>query len=122
MMVNAVSVSVTVAFAVSALLADAGVDAHNIDEIFYGWNYLFTRSRHRYLFKLQVQGGNRNTFFTWDGCGGGIGDLTTIFIRESAFQLEAALNSSISDSEVLLRKAFSRETKMNELKATTRIR
>ena len=54
--------------------------------------------------------------------GGSIGDLTTIFIRESAFQLEAALNSSISDSEVLLRKAFSRETKMNELKATTRIR
>ena len=50
--------------------------------------------------------------------GGGIGDPTTILARGSAFQ--AVLISSINDSEAELREAFSRETKMNEVKATTR--
>ena len=44
-------------------------------------------------------------------------DPTTILARGSAFQ--AARISSIRDSEAELREAFSRETKMNEVKATT---
>ena len=59
--VNAVHLAV--ASAVSALLADAGVDAHNIGENTFIWVWRL------YLFKWWIQGGNLNTLFTWDGCG-----------------------------------------------------
>ena len=48
-----------------------------------------------------------------------MGDPTTILARGSAFQVTHI--SSITDNEAELREAFSRETKINEVKATTRI-
>jgi len=47
--------------------------------------------------------------------GGGVSDPMTIYARGCAFQ--AALISSINDSGVELREAFTRETKMNKVKA-----
>ena len=117
MVVNAVYLAV--ASAVSALLADAGVDAHNIDEIVYVGG---TTCLPGLDDSICLRGGFREDietpFSRGTVVGGGIGDPTTILARGCAFQ--AALISSISDSEAELREAFSRETKMNEVKATTR--
>ena len=117
MVVNAVYLAV--ASAVSALLADAGVDAHNVDEIVYVGG---TTCLPGLDACICVSGGFREEietpFSRGTVVGGGIGDPTTILARGSAFQ--AALISSINDSEAELREAFSRETKMNEVKATTR--
>jgi len=117
MVVNAVYLAV--ASAVSALLADAGVDAHNIDEIVYvgGTTCLPGLDDCVCLnggFSEEIE----TPFSRGTVVGGGIGDPTTILARGCAFQ--AALISSISDSEAELREAFSHETKMNEVKATTR--
>ena len=60
---NAVHLAVASALSASALLADAGVDAHNIGENMFMWVWRL------YLFKWRIQGGNLNTLFTWDGCG-----------------------------------------------------
>ena len=117
MVVNAVYIAV--ASAVSALLADAGVDAHNIDEIVYVGG---TTCLPGLDDCICLSGGFREEietpFSRGTVVGGGIGDPTTILARGSAFQ--AALISSINDSEAELREAFTRETKMNEVKATTR--
>ena len=104
--------------AVSTLLADAGVDAHNIDEIVYVGG---TTCLPGLDDCICLSGGFREeieTPFSRGTVVGGVGDPTTILARGCAFQ--AALISSISDSESELREAFSRETKMNEVKATTR--
>ena len=87
--------------AVSSLLADAGVDAHIIDEIVYVGGTMCLPSLGDSICLR-----------------GGFGDPTTILARGCAFR--AALISSISDSEAQLREAFSREAKMKEVKATTR--
>ena len=117
MVVNAVYLAV--ASAVSALLADAGVDAHNIDEIVYVGG---TTCLPGLDDCICLSGGFREEietpFSRGTVVGGGVGDPTTILARGCAFQ--AALISSISDSESELREAFSRETKMNELNSTTR--
>ena len=117
MVVNAVYIAV--ASAVSALLADAGVDAHNIDEIVYVGG---TTCLPGLDDCICLSGGFREEietpFSRGTVVGGGIGDPTTILARGCAFQ--AALISSIKDSEAELREAFCRETKMNEVKATTR--
>jgi len=117
MVVN--TVYIAVASAVSALLADAGVDAHNVDEIVYvGGTTCLPGLDER----VSLGGGfNEDTetpFSRGTVVGGGVGDPTTILARGCAFQ--AALISSINDSEAELQEAFSRETKMNEVKATTR--
>ena len=107
-----------VASALSALLADAGVDAHNIDEIVYVGgttrllgldNCICSSGEFREEIETPFA---RGTFVE-----GGIGDPTTILACGSAFR--AASISLISDSEAELLEAFSRETKMNEVKATT---
>jgi heat shock protein 1/8 len=117
MVVN--SVYLAVASAVSALLADAGVDAHNVDEIVYVGG---TTCLPGLDDCICLSGGFREEietpFSRGTVVGGCIGDPTTILARGCAFQ--AALISSISDSEAELRDAFSHETKMNEVKATTR--
>jgi heat shock protein 1/8 len=86
---------------VSALLADAGVDAHNIDEIIYvdGTTCLSGLDD-----CICLNGKFREE----------IGDPTTILAIGCALQV--ALSLSIRDSEA---EAFSREVKMNEVKATT---
>ena len=103
----------------SELLADLDVDAHNIDEIVYVGG---TTCLPGLDDSICLRGGFREDietpFSRGTVVGGGIGDPTTILARGCAFQ--AALISSISDSEAELREAFSRETKMNEVKATTR--
>ena len=117
LVVNAVYIAV--ASAVSALLADAGVDAHDVDEIVYvggttclpGLDECVSLSGG---FKEDIE----TPFSRGTVVGGGVGDPTTILARGCAFQ--AALISSIDDSEAELRDAFSHETKMNEVKATTR--
>ena len=117
MVVNPVYIAA--AAAVSALLADAGVDAHNVDEIVYVGGTTCLPGLDECIC---LSGGFREEietpFSRGTVVGGGIGDPTTILARGAAFQ--AALISSIDDSEAELREAFSRETKMNEVKATTR--
>jgi heat shock 70kDa protein 1/2/6/8 len=117
MVVNPVYIAA--AAAVSALLADAGVDAHNVDEIVYVGGTTCLPGLDECIC---LSGGFREEietpFSRGTVVGGGIGDPTTILACGAAFQ--AALISSIDDSEAELREAFSRETKMNEVKATTR--
>ena len=117
MVVNAVYIAA--ASAVSALLADAGVDAHNVDEIVYVGGTTCLPGLDECIC---LSGGFREEietpFSRGTVVGGGIGDPTTILARGCAFQ--AALISSVADNEAELREAFSRETKMNEVKATTR--
>ena len=117
MVVNAVYISV--ASAVRALLADAGVDAHDVDEIVYVGGTTCLPGLDECLC---LSGGFREDietpFSRGTVVGGGIGDPTTILARGCA--LQAALISSINDNEAELREAFTRETKMNQVKATTR--
>ena len=113
MVVNAVDLAV--ASAVSALLADAGVVAHNIDEIVYegGTTCLPGRDDCQCIcFSGRFRGNLKiETPFSRGTVVGGIGDPTTIFISH----LSAIMRLSY-------RKAFSRETiMMNEVKATTPI-
>ena len=97
MVVNAVYLAV--ASAVSALLDDAGVDAHNIDEIVYVCGTTCLPCRDDCI--CLSDGGFREeietpfSFFTWDGCGRKNGDTTTIFALGCAFQ--GAIMLSISD-------------------------
>ena len=115
--VNAVYIAV--ASAVSALLTDAGVDAHDVDEIVYVGGTTCLPGLDECIC---LNGGFREDietpFSRGTVVGGGIGDPTTILARGSAFQ--AALISSINDNETELREAFSHGTKMNQVKATTR--
>ena len=117
MVVNVVYIAV--ASAVSALLADADVDAHNVDEIVYvGGTTCLPGLDDCICLSGGFSEDIETPFSRGTVVGGGVGDPTTILARGCAFQ--AALISSINDSEAELREAFSRETKMNEVKATTR--
>ena len=108
------------ASAVSVLLANAGVDAHDMDEIivvYVGGTTIF-KTLSLICFSVRFREEIETPFSRGTVVGGGIGDPTTILARGFAFQ--AVLISSINDSEAELREAFSCETKMNEVKATTR--
>ncbi|KAF8154933.1 Hsp70 protein-domain-containing protein [Crassisporium funariophilum] len=113
------TVYAAVAEGVAALLADAGVDSHDVDEIVYvGGTTCLPGLDER----LCLSGGFREDvetpFARGTVVGGGVGDPTTILARGCAAQ--AALIESINKSEAELREAFSRETKANQVKATTR--
>ena len=85
MVVNAVYLAV--ASAVSVLLDDAGVDAHNIDEIVYVGG---TTCLPGLDDSICLRGGFREDietpFSRGTVVGGGIGDPTTILARGCAFQ------------------------------------
>ena len=109
--VNAVNLAV--ASAVS-LLADAGADAHNIDEIVYIVHVSGTTCLLSLKGCICLSGGfreeNETPFSRGTVVGGSNGDPATILARGFAFQ--SALISPISDIEAELRERFSRETKM----------
>ncbi|KAH6904660.1 dnaK-type molecular chaperone bipA [Coprinopsis sp. MPI-PUGE-AT-0042] len=110
-----------IAESVVSLLAEAGVDAHEVDEIVYvgGTASLPGLDEHVVLaggFKEDVT----TPFARGTVIGGGIGDPTSILARGCAIQ--AALLHSLADTEENkeIIESFHRSTKANQVQATTR--
>lgn len=105
--------------AITALLADAGVDASTVDEIVYvgGSTCLPGLDEHICLacgFKEDVQ----TPFARGSVVGGGVGDPTTVLARGCAVQAE--LIASLSEEDETLRGAFTRGSSATAVKATSR--
>ncbi|TFK26072.1 dnaK-type molecular chaperone bipA [Coprinopsis marcescibilis] len=115
------SVYNAIADAVVSLLSDAGVDAHEVDEIVYVGG---TASLPGLDEAIVVSGGfNEDVptpFARGTVTGGGVGDPTTILARGAAVQ--AALIQALPQGEVSreIADALTHETTANKVKATTR--
>ncbi|EAU87115.1 dnaK-type molecular chaperone bipA [Coprinopsis cinerea okayama7 len=110
-----------IADAVISLLSDAGVDAHEVDEIVYvgGTASLPGLDEHIILsggFNEDVQ----TPFARGTVTGGGVGDPTTVLARGCAIQ--AALINDLPQNEESAEvvEAFHKPTKANQVKATSR--
>lgn len=104
--------------ATKKLLADAGLDAYQVDEIVYvgGTTCLPGLDEHLAL-ALGFDEDKLSTPFS-AGTIGGVGDPTTIVARGCAQQ--AALISSISADDEELRNAFSRDSKWGQAKVVAK--
>ena len=110
---------VAVSDAVLALLSSADIDAFDVDEIVYVGGTTCLPGLDEHLVLTAGFRENVDTPFTLGTVvGGGVGDPTTVLARGCAVQ--AALIASIPDGEAELREAFGRETKLNEVGATSR--
>jgi len=112
------TVYTAVADSIVALLASAAVDAHEVDEIVYvGGTTCLPGLDERICLGAGFNEEIETPFSRGTVVGGGVGDPTTILARGCAAQ--AALISSISE-DAELREAFTRDTKANHVRATTR--
>jgi len=99
------------------LLASVAIDPHDIDEVVYiGGTSCLPGLNDRLCVEVGLHDDIETPFARGTVVGGGLGDPTTILARGCAAQ--AALINSIQEDE--LRAAFGRESKANEVSATTR--
>jgi heat shock protein 1/8 len=107
----------SVAAEITALLASAAVDPHDVDEVVYvGGTGCLPGLDNRLCLEVGLREDVETPFARGTIVGGGIGDPTTILARGCATQ--AALIDSIQEEEI--RAAFERGHKAREVKATTK--
>ncbi len=100
-----------------SLLSQAGVDAHDVDEVVYlGGTGCLPGFDNRLCIEVGLRDGVETPFARGTVVGGGVGDPTTILARGCATQ--AALIHSIVEEDV--RAAFSRGHEAREVRATTK--
>ncbi|KIM37662.1 hypothetical protein M413DRAFT_448433 [Hebeloma cylindrosporum] len=106
-----------VAKEINSLLASAAMDPHDIDEVVYiGGTSCLPGLNDRLCIEVGLHEDIETPFARGTVVGGGLGDPTTILARGCAAQ--AALIDSIQEDEI--RAAFGRESKANEVSATTK--
>ncbi|KAF9473533.1 actin-like ATPase domain-containing protein [Pholiota conissans] len=107
----------SVAAEITALLASAAIDPHDVDEVVYiGGTGCLPGLDNRLCTEVGLREDVETPFARGTIVGGGLGDPTTILARGCATQ--AALIDSIQEEE--LRAAFGRGHEAREVKATTK--